>query len=41
MVCFIAEDKSHLPVLVSKENIDQLLKLIAFLDVLNGNLLLE
>jgi len=41
MVGLLTVDEPHLPVLVSKEDVDQRLELIGFLDVLKLKLLME
>jgi len=41
MVGLLTVDEPHLPVLVSKEDVDQRLELIGFLDVLKRELLME
>jgi len=41
MVGLLTVDEPHLPVLVSKEDVDQRLELIGFLDVLKLELLME
>jgi len=41
MVGLLTVDEPHLPILVSKEDVDQRLELIGFLDVLKLKLLME
>ena len=41
MVGLLTVDEPHLPVLVSKEDVDQRLELIGFFDVLKRELLME
>jgi len=41
VVGLLTVDEPHLPVLVSKEDVDQRLELIGFLDVLKRELLME